>query len=135
MTTAFFCGAAFLGCLLAANRSLKHGILALLGIGYIYGILRANFPDVWTYLMFDAGVCGLYASQLWRTVPFEQRRGLQDLRRLIVALIAWADLLFIAFPSTTPLVELVGLRANIFLLPFLLLGARLSSDDLADIAL
>ena len=55
MTTAFFCGAAFLGCLLAANRSLKHGILALIGIGYIYGILRANFPDAWTYLMFDAG--------------------------------------------------------------------------------
>ena len=29
--------------------------------------------------------------------------------------------------ATTPLVELVGLRANIFLLPFLLLGTRLST--------
>ena len=135
MTTAFFCGAAFLGCLLAGNRSLKHGILTLLGIGYIYGILRANFPDVWTYLMFDAGVFGLYASQLWRQVPFEQRKRVQDLRLWMVMLMAWPTLLFIAFPSTTPLVELVGLRANIFLLPFLLLGARLSSQDLEDVAL
>jgi hypothetical protein len=135
MTTAFFCGAAFLGCLLAGNRSLKHGLLTLLGIGYVYGILRANFPDVWTYLMFDAGVVGLYASQLWRQVPFEQRKRLQDLRLWMVALMAWPALLFIAFPSNTPLVELVGLRANIFLLPFLLFGARLSLDDLADVAL
>ena len=135
MTTAFFCGAAFLGCLLAGNRSLKHGLLTLLGIGYVYGILRANFPDVWTYLMFDAGVFGLYASQLWRQVPFDQRKRIQDLRLWLVMLMAWPTLLFIAFPSNTPLVELVGLRANIFLLPFLLLGGRLSSDDLADIAL
>lgn len=135
MTTAFFCAAAFLGCLLAGNRSLKHGLLALIGIGYGYGILRANFPDVWTYLMFDAGVFGLYTSQLWRPLDFEQRKKVQDLRLWMVALMAWPMLLFIAFPSNTPLVELVGLRANIFLLPFLLLGARLSSDDLADIAL
>jgi len=135
MTTAFFCAAAFLGCLLAGNRSLKHGLVTLIGIGYVYGILRANFPDVWTYLMFDAGVVGLYASQLWRPLPLEQRRKVQDLRIWMIALMAWPTLLFIVFPSNTPLVELVGLRANIFLLPFLLFGARLSSDDLADMAL
>ncbi len=135
MTTALFCAAAFLACLLAGNRSLKHGLLTLVGIGYGYGILRANFPDVWTYLMFDAGVVGLYASQLWRPLPLEQRRKVQDLRLWMIALMAWPTLLFIVFPSNTPLVELVGLRANIFLLPFLLFGARLSWDDLADIAL
>lgn len=135
MTTALFCAAAFLACLLAGNRSLKHGLLTLVGIGYGYGILRANFPDVWTYLMFDAGVVGLYTSQLWRPLSLEQRRNVQDLRLWMIALMAWPTLLFIVFPSNTPLVELVGLRANIFLLPFLLFGARLSWDDLADIAL
>ena len=135
MTTALFCAAAFLGCLLAGNRSLKHGLLTLLGIGYVYGILRANFPDVWTYLMFDAGVVGLYASQLWRPLSLEQRRRVQDLRLWMLALIAWPTLLFIAFPTNTPLVELVGLRANIFLLPFLFLGARLTSEDLSDMVL
>ena len=135
MTTAFFCAGAFLGCLLAGNRSLKHGLLTLIGVGYSYGILRANFPDVWTYLMFDAGVLGLYTSQLWRPLLLEQRRKVQDLRLWMIALMAWPALLFIIFPSNAPLVELVGLRANIFLLPFLLLGARLSSDDLADLAI
>ena len=134
MTTALFCAASFLGCLLAGNRSLKHGLLTLLGIGYAYGILRANFPDVWTYLMFDAGVVGLFASQLWRPAALEQRRSVQDLRLWMFALIAWPTLLFIVFPTSTPLVELVGLRAQIFLLPFLILGARLTSDDLADMA-
>ena len=135
MTTALFCAASFAGCLLAANRSLKHGLLALLGIGYVYGILRANFPDVWTYLMFDAGVVGLYAAQLWRPAALEQRRRVHDLRLWMLALMAWPALLFIAFPTNTPLVELVGLRAQIFLLPFLFFGARLSSDDLSDMTL
>jgi hypothetical protein len=135
MTTALFCGAAFLGCLLAGNRSLKHGLLTLLGIGYVYGILRANYPDVWTYLMFDAGVLGLYTAQLWRPLPLEHRRRVQDLRLWMLALMAWPTLLFIAFPTNTPLVELVGLRAQIFLLPFLFFGARLTAEDLSDMAL
>jgi hypothetical protein len=134
MTTAIFCATAFVACLLAGNRSLKHGLLTLIGIGYVYGILRANFPDVWTYLMFDASVIGLYVSQFGRPVPLVQRRALHDLRLWMMALICWPVALFILFPTQTPLVELVGLRGNVFLLPFLYLGARLSADDLIDIA-
>ena len=134
MTTAIFCAAAFVGCLLAGNRSLKHGLLTLIGIGYVYGILRANFPDVWTYLMFDAAVIGLFVTQLWRPVPLVQRRALHDLRLWMMALIGWPVALFILFPSNTPLVELVGLRGNVFLVPFLYLGARLTAEDLVDMA-
>lgn len=134
MTTAIFCAAAFVACLLAGNRSLKHGLLTLIGIGYVYGILRANFPDVWTYLMFDAAVIGLFSAQLWQPVPLAQRRTLHDLRLWMMALICWPVALFILFPTNTPLVELVGLRGNVFLLPFLYLGARLTADDLVDIA-
>jgi hypothetical protein len=134
MTTAIFCAAAFVACLLAGNRSLKHGLLTLIGIGYVYGILRANFPDVWTYLMFDAAVIGLYISQFGRPVPLVQRRALHDVRLWMMALICWPVALFVLFPTQTPLVELVGLRGNVFLLPFLYLGARLTADDLIDIA-
>lgn len=129
MTTFLFCAAAFLLCLLAANRSLRLGLLALLAVGYGYGILRANFPDTWTYLTFDAGVLGLYVGQLWRPLTQQQRRQVHDLRLWIIVLIAWPVLLFFMFPADSPLVELVGLRANIFLLPFLLLGARLDDED------
>lgn len=135
MTTLIFAVAAFVLCLAAANRSLRHGLLALLAVGYIYGILRANFPDTWTYLAFDAGVVGLYAGQLWRPWNPELRRRAHDLRLWIVALIGWPVLLFFVFPSESALVELVGLRANIFLLPFLLLGTRLDEDDLFWLAL
>jgi hypothetical protein len=135
MTTAFFCVGAFVLCLAAANRSLRHGLLALLAVGYVYGILRANFPDTATYLTFDAAVLGVYVGQLWRPLSLEQRRRVHDLRLWLVALIAWPALLFFLFPSDSPLVELVGLRANVFLLPFLLLGTRLTDDDLCWLAI
>ncbi len=48
----------FLACLLAGSRSLKLGLCAIIGVGYIYGIARANYPDTWTYLMFDLGAIG-----------------------------------------------------------------------------
>ncbi len=83
--------------------------------------------------MFDAGVIGLFAVQLMRPLPLEQRGRLADLRMWLGVLVGWPTLLFVLFilsPGTTPLVELVGLRGNVFLLPFLLLGARLESDDL-----
>jgi hypothetical protein len=130
MTTAFFCIGAFVVCFAAASRSLRLGLLATIAVGYLYGILRANFPDTWTYLTFDAAALGLYAAQLWQPLTLDQRLRAHDLRLWIVVLIAWPTLLFFVFPTDTPLVELVGLRANIFMLPFLFLGARLDSDDL-----
>ncbi|MBA2305264.1 MAG: hypothetical protein H0W08_21905 [Acidobacteria bacterium] len=135
MTTILFCAGAFILCLAAANRSLRYGLLAVLAVGYGYGILRANFPDTWTYLTFDAAVLGLYCGQLWRPLTTEQRRRAYDLRLWLVVLIAWPTLLFFLFPSDSPLVELVGLRANVFLLPFLLLGTRLSDEDVGWLAL
>jgi hypothetical protein len=135
MTSILLCAGAFFICLLAGNRSLKQGLFAVIAVGYVYGILRANLPDLWTYLMFDAGVIGLYCAQLWRPLTHAQRIAAQDLKLWLVALITWPTLLFILSPSPEPLVELVGLRANIFLLPFLLLGARLSYDDVGDLAL
>jgi hypothetical protein len=135
MTSILLSAGSFLACLLAGTRSLKYGLAAIIGVGYIYGIARANYPDTWTYLMFDAGAIGLYMAQLWKPMTPAQRAGSHDLRVWLAILIGWPVLLFIAFPSDYPLVEAVGLRANVFLLPFLLLGARLTNDDLKDLAL
>ena len=120
----------FVVCFQAANRSLKLGLCAVLTVGYVYGITRANLPDTWTYVMFDVGVIGLYAAQLTKPSSREEQARTHDLRFWVIALMAWPTLLFVLFPSNNPMVELVGLRANMFLLPFLLFGARLSDDDL-----
>ena len=51
---------------------------------------------------------------------------------------SWPTLLFVIFltsPTRDALVELVGLRGNAFLLPFLLLGGRLGERDVKDLAL
>lgn len=124
-------------CFLAAQRSLKHGLCAVLAVGYLYGITRANIQSTWTYLMFDLSVLGLYAAQLFRPTTPEDRVRLGDLRLWMLALILWPTLLFViflVFPNTEPLVELVGLRANVFLLPFLLFGGRLTDKDMRHIA-
>lgn len=135
MTSIILAVGAFLACLLAGTRSLKYGLAAIIGVGYIYGIARANYPDTWTYLMFDAGTVGLYLAQLWKPLTPAQRLGSHDLRIWVAVLIGWPVLLFIAFPTDNPLVQAVGLRANAFLLPFLLFGARLTSDDVKELAL
>lgn len=127
--------ASFAICLFAASRSLRAGLCAVLTVGYLYGITRANFPDLWTYLMFDFAVAALYLVELRRPLTYEQRRRTSDLRLWLAALVAWPILLFVLSPTSTPMVELVGLRANVLMLPFLLLGAKLGSDDLKAVAL
>ena len=135
MTTILFGVAAFALAFLAGHRSLRHGIAAVLAVGYVYGILRANFPDTWTYLTFDLAVVGLYAAQLWRSIPFPDRVRTQNLRLWITLLIAWPLLLFSLLPVDDLFVELVGLRANAFLLPFAILGSRLRREDIYELAL
>lgn len=125
---------AFAVCLVAGRRSLIAGLVALITIGYFYGIVRANLQSTFTHLMFDAGVAGVFASQLFRPLTAEQRLRIHDLRLWVAALIGWPVLLFALAGHDQLLIELVGLRANVLLVPFLLLGACLTEDDLYDLA-
>jgi len=128
------CGAAFVVCFQIARRSLVAGLCALLAIGYAYGIVRANLPDGFSHMIFDCGVLGVYAAQLWRRQPVWQGIRSEELRNWIFVLIAWPVLLFFSLRQD-PLIQLVGLRGNIFLIPFLILGARLTGDDIYKLAL
>ena len=96
--------------------------------------LRANLPDGFSHLIFDAGTLGLYAVQLGKPQPLWQHMRSEDLRNWLTVLMAWPVVLF-AMPWQDPLIQLVGLRGSIFLLPFLLLGARLTGDDVYKLAL
>ena len=128
------CFAAFLIVFLAGRRSLVTGLTALLSVGYAYGILRANFPDAASHFIFDAGVLALYATQLFRHQDAAIARNSRPVLIWLAVLVAW-PVLFVFLPLQDPLVQLVGLRGNIFLLPFLLLGARLQREEIAALAM
>jgi hypothetical protein len=99
-----------------------------MGLGYGYGIIRANVPDPLAHFIFDAGVAGFYLSLMTRRMTPSQRRRVQVLMPWLALLVGWPVLLFF-LPVQDPLVQLVGLRAQIFFLPFLLIGAMLESED------
>ena len=128
------CAAILAACFQIGRRSLVGGLCAVLAVGYVYGILRANLPTEASHLFFDCGVLGVYAAQLWRRQPVWQGVRSEQLQTWIVVLIAWPVLLFFSLRQD-PLVQLVGLRGNVFLIPFIILGARLTGDDIYKLAL
>jgi hypothetical protein len=130
----YLCLLAFALCYLAGRQSLVTGLAAVLGVGYLYGVTRANVPDTYSHFIFDAGVAGLYAAQLFRRLTSFQQFKINPLKPWIELLIIWPLLLFL-IPIQDILIQLVGLRGNIFLLPFLLLGARLDSAERYQLAL
>jgi hypothetical protein len=135
MSNSFYlCLLSFAICYIAGRRSLLSGLIAVVGVGYAYGITRANVPETYSHFIFDAGVVGLYGAQLFRRLsPVEEFR-VAPLRTWLEFLIAWPLLLFL-IPIQELLIQFVGLRGNIFLLPFIFLGARLSGEERYRLAL
>jgi hypothetical protein len=113
---------------LFGRRSLVQGLLAVITVGYFYGITRANLNESAAHFIFDAAVIGLYLAQ-WRTLLRTARQSrLRKLQGWLLLLLLWPSLLLLA-PAQHPLVAIVGLRGNIFFLPFVLLGAWLSEEN------
>ena len=134
MTAYALCLFAFCICFAAARRQLWAGFVAVLAVGYFYGILRANIPQPASHFIFDTGALGLYLALLIRTYSPVQKYKVRTLIPWVLCLTAWPTLLFFV-PIQNPLVQLVGLRGQIFFLPFLLIGMQLERDDAYKIAL
>lgn len=134
MTSIALCMAAALLSFVAARRSLVTGLLTVLGIGYAYGITRANLPETFSHFIFDAAVIALYAAQLLHALGPVRDPEFRHLKVWVGALILWPVLLYLV-PLQDPLIQVVGLRGNIFFLPFLLIGARLGGVELRRLAL
>src|SRR6185436_1969597 len=115
------CLMSFAFCYWAGRSSLTSGLIAVLGVGYAYGITRANVPETYSHFVFDTGVVGLYAAQLFRRLSPLEKFKVGHLKPWLEFLIAWPLLLFL-IPIQDWLIQFVGLRGNIFLLPFVLLG-------------
>ncbi len=125
--------AAFLTVLAATNRSLGLGFVALFAVGYVNGVIRANFLSVFTTFMFDMGVLGLYVGFL--AGASRRLTGLLTggVGQFVLVLIAW-PVLMTAVPVNDFLVQLVALRATVWFLPVALIATRLSARDLQVIA-
>jgi hypothetical protein len=118
---------------LAARRSLGMGCGVLFAVGYMYGIFRANQLNGYSHLLFDAALLGLYAARLFNTLPTSERLRLDEMRLWLFVLIGWPVVLFLV-PRQDILVEVVGLRGNVFMLPCLLIGARFTREDVYELA-
>jgi hypothetical protein len=129
MATAFLL-TAFLGSLQSTYRSLGWGFLAVFAVGYLSGVIRANYLGISTTFMFDAALLGLYLGFFLG----KSRRATGGTSGMagpfIVFLIAWPALLCI-LPVNHILVQLVALRTNVWFLPALLIAIRLTATDLA----
>src|SRR5260370_13017192 len=89
----FLCGLALVACFIAGRRSLTTGLGVLIGLGYGYGIIRANVPNSMTHFIFDAGVAGFYLSLLSRRMTSAQRCRVQVLMPWVVLLVGWSIVL------------------------------------------
>jgi hypothetical protein len=128
------CLLAFLFAFLTARRSLATGVGITLVLGYFYGITRANFTDTATHFLFDTAVIGLYAGALTHPFKTADRRKIRRLLPWVAVLFAWPALM-LAVPLQDPLIQLVGFRAQVYFLPFLLIGALLTENDLQQLVM
>src|SRR5690242_12591256 len=117
MISITLCVLAAVAAFVAARHSLVAGILTVLGIGYAYGIVRANLLETFSHFIFDAAVVGLYLGQFRIFVRRMKSAETRQLRMWVGVLILWPVLLFL-LPVQDLLIQSVGLRGNIFLLPF-----------------
>lgn len=118
----------------AGRRSFWAGLAATLGVGFAYGILRARFSDGFSHFIFDAAVLALFLTVLTGPPWMRGARRLRGLRQWVLVLVAWACFMLL-LPLQDPLIQLVGLRGNAFLLPFLLLGAMMRPEETGKLAL
>lgn len=134
MTGLVLCAVAGLLCLVAGYRSRVAGLIVVLAVGYVYGITRAHAGGPFAHFIFDAGLVGLYLSEVLRRYRREDRLRARRLRLWVALLVSWPLLLFLV-PQQHPLIQLVGLRGAILFVPLLLIGARYSDEEMYRLAL
>lgn len=115
------------------RRSAVWGLACCIAVGYFFGVLKANIFDLFSYFIWDASILGFYASFFSRPVSLEELDRTKGLRMWAAAFMLWPIILALV-PVQYPLIQLVGLRANVFLLPFLLIGTRLKPEEFHKLA-
>ena len=122
------CILAFLIVTYISRKSLVGGLTATLAVGYFYGILRANLAEAMAHFIFDGAVIGFYLGWMLNARRAETAVNTRLVRPWLIALMGWPVFLAL-LPIQSPVVQLVGLRGSMFLLPIILLGSHMSDDD------
>ena len=133
MIAFFLCVLAFVSVYAAGRRSLSAGVGLALGFGYMYGFLRANYPQPAAYFIFDSSLAGLYLATLTRKRTPLERRKMRQIAPWVLVMTGWPIALAV-LPLQDPMIQLVGLRGQIFFLPFLLIGAMFDDRELRKLA-
>src|SRR6266516_4602974 len=133
MTAELLCVIGLIAVFFCARRSIGAGMVALLVVGYAYGLLRANFPNNFSHFIFDAAVLGLYGGVFMTPARGAARHRTLSLQPWVAVLMAWPLLMFFV-PTQDWLIQFVGLRGAVFFVPFLLIGARMEEEDFNTLA-
>src|SRR5437868_1079576 len=94
MTAELLCFLALGVTFFLARRSLGAGLVALLAVGYAYGIVRANIPTTASHFTFDGAVLGLYGGVFSKRANAATRHRSISIQPWIAALAAWPVLMF-----------------------------------------
>src|SRR5216684_2148575 len=113
MIPILLCVLGFVSVFVAARRSLSTGVGTALTFGYMYGIIRANFPQPASHFIFDAALAGLYLAVFTRPKTPIERRRIRKVAPWALVLFAWPAMLAL-LPIQDPLIQLVGLRKLAF---------------------
>ena len=132
------CILAFLIVRSRATRSLGDGVVALLAIGYAYGLIRAWVPDSGGHFVFDAALAGLFSVELVKPPGRPIRFQSLTAENWLVVLLVWPIVCIAYSPlvadSQPFIIQLVGVRDALLMLPCILIGARFTAVDVAKIA-
>ena len=124
MSGTLLCIFAFLSCFAFSGANWRYGLCALMAWGYFFGILKAHYVASWGHFIFDAATVGFYAGVLLNWPGLEERKKWEKIKPWVIGMVAWP--LFMALlPIQHYLVQLVGLRGNMFWIPMLLVGCML----------
>jgi len=123
---ALLCLLAFLTCFGSGVANWRIGLCVLMGWGYFFGILKANFVQSLGHFIFDAATVGFYACLIVRQPSQFEKMKWATIYPWVVALIVW-PLFMAVVPLQHYLVQLVGLRGNVFWIPMLLVGSMLDA--------
>jgi hypothetical protein len=128
MTGTICCLLAFLSCLASSYFQLGLGIGFLIFWGYFFGILKANYFDSNGLFIFDSATIGFYLGLANKIGKYSGFIGWKKIFPWFAMLLAWPVFMAVV-PIQHYLIQVIGLRGNIFWLPMIMIGAIINPRE------